>query len=77
MASLESFKGLSYLSDQDKVVCIVVLVVSAKLRIWQVPACKMEPRRGNIATLGSILDYQLSRESCKFQLARWSHEVIL
>ena len=30
-----------------------------------------------IATLGSILDSQLSWESCKFQLARWSHEVAL
>ena len=30
-----------------------------------------------IATLGSILDSQLSWESCKFQLARWSHEVVL
>ena len=30
-----------------------------------------------IATLGSILDSQLSWESGKFQLARWSHEVVL
>ena len=30
-----------------------------------------------IATLGSILDSQLSWESGKFQLARWSHEVAL
>ena len=31
----------------------------------------------HIATLGSILDTQLSWESSKFQLARWSHEVVL
>ena len=31
----------------------------------------------NIATLGSILDSQLSWESGKFQLARWSHRVAL
>ena len=30
-----------------------------------------------IATLGSILDSQLSWESGKFQLARWSHRVVL
>ena len=30
-----------------------------------------------IATLGSILDSQLSWESGKFQLARWSHEVVI
>ena len=30
-----------------------------------------------IATLGSILDSQLSRESCRIQLARWSHNVSL
>ena len=30
-----------------------------------------------IATLGSILDTQLSWESSKFQLARWSHEVAI
>ena len=30
-----------------------------------------------IATLGSILDSQLSWESGKFQLARWSHGVVL
>ena len=30
-----------------------------------------------MATLGSILDSQLSWESGKFQLARWSHEVVL
>ena len=30
-----------------------------------------------IATLGSILDSQLSWESGKFQLARWSQEVAL
>ena len=30
-----------------------------------------------IATLGSILDSQLSWESSKFPLARWSHEVVL
>ena len=30
-----------------------------------------------IATLSYILDYQLSWESCKFQLARWSHRVAL
>ena len=30
-----------------------------------------------IAILGSILDSQLSWESGKFQLARWSHEVVL
>ena len=30
-----------------------------------------------IATLGSILDTQLSWESSKFQLARWSHGVVL
>ena len=30
-----------------------------------------------VATLGSILDSQLSWESGKFQLARWSHEVVL
>ena len=29
------------------------------------------------ATLGSILDSQLSWESGKFQLARWSHRVVL
>ena len=28
----------------------------------------------SFATLGSILDYQLSWESGKFQLARWSHK---
>ena len=32
---------------------------------------------GIIATLGSILDTQLSRESGKFHLARWSHGVAL
>ena len=47
------------------------------LSIWQVSACKMEPQSGIIATLGSILDSQLSWESGKFQLARWSHEVAL
>ena len=31
----------------------------------------------DIATLGSILDSQLSWEYGKFQLARWSHEVVL
>ena len=31
----------------------------------------------NIATLGSILDSQQSWESGKFQLARWSHEVVI
>ena len=31
----------------------------------------------SIATLGSILDSQLSCKSGKFQLARWSHEVVL
>ena len=31
----------------------------------------------DIATLGSILDSQLSWESGKFQLARWSHAVAL
>ena len=30
-----------------------------------------------IATLGSILDSQLSWESSKFQLARWSHGVVI
>ena len=30
----------------------------------------------NIATLGSILDSQLSWDSGKFQLARWSHELV-
>ena len=30
-----------------------------------------------IATLGSILDSQLSWESGKFQLARWSHKVVI
>ena len=30
-----------------------------------------------IATLGSILDSQPSWESGKFQLARWSHEVVI
>ena len=30
-----------------------------------------------IATLGSILDFQLSWKSGKFQLARWSHEVVI
>ena len=30
-----------------------------------------------VATLGSILDSQPSWESCKFQLARWSHGVAL
>ena len=30
-----------------------------------------------VATLGSILDTQLSWESNKFQLARWSHKVVL
>ena len=30
-----------------------------------------------IATLGSIMDSQPSWESCKFYLARWSHEVAL
>ena len=30
-----------------------------------------------VATLGSILDSQLSSESCKFQLANWSHGVAL
>ena len=30
-----------------------------------------------IATLGSILDSQSTWESGKFQLARWSHEVVL
>ena len=30
-----------------------------------------------IATLGSILDFQLSWESGKFRLARWSHGVVL
>ena len=30
-----------------------------------------------VATLGSILDSQLSWESGKFQLARWSHEVVI
>ena len=32
---------------------------------------------GVIATLGSILDSQLSWESCKFYLAGWSHGVAL
>ena len=31
----------------------------------------------HVATLGSILDSQLSWESGKFQLARWSHRVAL
>ena len=31
----------------------------------------------DIATLGSILDSQLNWESCKFQLARWSHGVVI
>ena len=31
----------------------------------------------SIATLGSILDLQLSWKSCKFQLTRWSHKVVL
>ena len=30
-----------------------------------------------IATLGSILESQLSCESCKFQLAKWGHKVAL
>ena len=30
-----------------------------------------------IAILGSILDSQLSWESGKYQLARWSHRVVL
>ena len=30
-----------------------------------------------VATLGTILDSQLSWESCKFQLARWSHKVVI
>ena len=33
--------------------------------------------RDLIVTLGSILDSQVSWESGKFQLARWSHEVVL
>ena len=32
---------------------------------------------GVVATLGAILDTQLSWESSKFQLARWSHRVVL
>ena len=31
-------------------------------------------KRSTIATLGSILDSELSWESCKFQLARWSQD---
>ena len=31
----------------------------------------------DVATLGSILDSQPSWESGKFQLARWSHEVVI
>ena len=31
----------------------------------------------DIATLGSILDFQLSWESGKLHLARWSHRVVL
>ena len=38
---------------------------------------KMLHRYAGIATLGSILDCQLSWESGKFQLARWSQEVVL
>ena len=57
---------------------------SAKLRIWQVPACKMESRSGIF-----FLQYTHPPihppihppakylESCKFQLARWSHKVVL
>ena len=31
----------------------------------------------DIATLGSIFDFQLSWESGKFQLAKWSHKVVI
>ena len=38
---------------------------------------KFDKRCMLVATLGSILDSQLSRESGKFQLTRWSHEVAI
>ena len=39
--------------------------------------CRSIPTNIDFATLGSILDSQLSWESSKFHLARWSHEVAL
>ena len=46
--------------------------------IFQKTGClKKQKKSVFIATLGSILDSQLSWESGKFQLARWSHEVVI
>ena len=47
--------------------CIMVFILYLNMRFYW----------ANIATLGSILDTQLSWESSKFQLARWSHEVAI
>ena len=50
-------------------ICIVLYWYSYQVTFYVNPCI--------FATLGSIFDSQLSWKSCKAQLARWSHEVVL
>ena len=50
-----------------------LMTAAARLNISELGHSSLKP----VATLGFILDSQLSWESGKFQLARWSHEVVI